>query len=254
MLKPKVDICKIQVDNLTAEELKQSILTYAASEVVKTIMYVNANSVNLAHSEKKYRDFFNSANILHPDGWGIIWASRFLKTPLPEVIVVTDFFMDCCQELAKKKISIYLWGGEEGVAEKARNELIKQNPALNVVGASCGYFKKEEEDGLIEAINRSQPDILIIGMGTPRQEEWIYRNKYRLDVSLCWAVGGLLDFISGRRKRAPRWMRKLNLEWLCRLYQEPSRLWKRYLLGNLLFVVRVIKFKLSLKFTRRNSK
>jgi N-acetylglucosaminyldiphosphoundecaprenol N-acetyl-beta-D-mannosaminyltransferase len=248
-MRQKVEILGIKVDSLTAEELQQDILSCAASAETKTIMYVNAHSINLTRKEKQYRDLFNSADILHPDGWGIFWASCVLKTPLKEGIVVTNFFIDCCKELAKRKISIYLLGGAPGVAEKAKEELRGKIPELNVVGAACGYFKKEEESGLVAAINRSRPDILIMGMGTPLQEEWICRNKHRLDVSLCWAVGGLFDFISGRIKRAPRWLREIHLEWLYRLNQEPARLWKRYILGNPLFVLRVIKSRLFPEFT-----
>jgi len=240
-MRKKVNILDVRVDNLTVEELEAGIMDFAASKGVKVVMYANANSINLAKRDVKFREILNSADILHSDGWGVIWASRFFKTPLKEKIVVTDFFVDFCEKLAKRGLNIYLLGGKPGVAEKAKARLRQAAPSLNIVGENHGYFDEKHDKELVNKINDSRPDILIVGMGTSRQEKWIYRNRHHLQASLCWAVGGLLDFISGEIKRAPAWMCNTNLEWLYRLYREPQRLWKRYLMGNLIFTLRVAK-------------
>jgi N-acetylglucosaminyldiphosphoundecaprenol N-acetyl-beta-D-mannosaminyltransferase len=149
---------------------------------------------------------------------------------------------------------MYFLGGKPGVAQKARQKLQARIPALTITGECQGYFDIGAEERIIEKINNAKPDILVVGMGTSKQEKWIYRNRHRLNVPLCWAVGAVFDFISVRIERAPYWMRKINLEWLYRLYREPKRLWKRYLLGNPIFIFRVLKFKLSPKFTEPNGK
>lgn len=131
-----------------------------------------------------------------------------------------------------------------GSTEKVKEKLQQKIPSLNIVGEYHGYFDKENNKEIVNKINNCRPNILLVGMGTPKQEEWIYQNHYHLNVSLCWAVGGLFDFISGKIKRAPLWMLHCHLEWLYRLCQEPKRLWKRYIVGNLKFIYRVLKFKL----------
>lgn len=243
-MRTKIDILGVRVDNLTVGEFKEDIIDFATSKRPKTIMYANANNINITQKDKGYQEIINSADILHSDGWGIVWASKFLGTPLKEKIVVTDFFVDFCEELAKKKIRLYLLGGKPGVTEKAKEKLQQKIPSLNIVGEHHGYFYREDDKEIVNKINNCRPNILLVGMGTPKQEEWTYYNRNRLNVSLCWAVGGLFDFISGRIKRAPLWMLHCHLEWLGRLYQEPKRLWRRYLIGNSVFIFRVLKFKL----------
>ena len=175
-----------------------------------------------------------------------------MKTPLIEKIVVTDLFIDFCEELAKMRLSIYFLGSKPGVALEAKTKLQQIIPSLNIVGVGHGYFDEENEQEVVDEINNCRPDILVVGMGTPKQEAWIYYNRKRLNVPLCWSVGGLFDLISGRIKRAPIWMRKYHLEWLNRLLQEPRRFWKRYLLGNPLFFIRILKVSLLSKI--KNSK
>ncbi len=242
----KVEILGIKINNINAEEFKNDIIDSVISGIPKVIMYTNANSVNLAQADKRFKEILNSADILQPDGWGVIWASRFLRTPLKEKIVVTDFFIDFCRRLAQKDISLYLLGGRTGVAKQAKEKLEQMIPGLRVRGERHGYFDAHENNRIIDEINRSKADILLVGMETPRQEKWIYDNRLYLTAKACWAVGGLLDFISGRIKRAPQRMLDHHLEWLYRLGREPLRLWKRYLLGSPLFVCRVLKLKLLL--------
>ena len=112
-------------------------------------------------------------------------------------------------------------------------------PGLRIVGARDGYFGPEEEEGVVEAINRSGARILLVAFGAPRQELWLQRWRDRLEPGVCMGVGGLFDFYSGRIPRAPAWMRELGLEWVFRLMQEPGRMWRRYVIGNPLFLSRV---------------
>lgn len=106
-MRKKLDILGVKVDSLTIEELKEDIIDFVTSKVPKTIMYVNAKCINITQKDKGYQEIINSADILHPDGWGIVWTSKFLGISLKEKIVVTDFFVDFCEELAKRKIRLY---------------------------------------------------------------------------------------------------------------------------------------------------
>jgi N-acetylglucosaminyldiphosphoundecaprenol N-acetyl-beta-D-mannosaminyltransferase len=242
-MRPKTDILGIKVDNLTAEELKNRILGILTSKNRGYIIYANVNSINLAGSDPELRNILNSSGILYPDGYGVMLASKILGNTFREKITSTDFFINFCEELAGKNISMYFLGGKPGVAQKARQKLQASIPALTITGECHGYFDTEAEEKIIEKINDARPDILVVGMGTPKQEKWIYHNRHRLNVPVCWAVGAVFDFISVSIARAPCWLRKINLEWLYRLSREPKRLWRRYLLGNPLFVFRVVKFK-----------
>lgn len=234
-------ILGINIANLTAKELKARIIDFATSHKQRIILYANVNSINLAQKDNEFRNILNSADLLHCDGWGVVWGSRVLKVPLKEKIVVTDFFVKFCEELAERKVSLYFLGGKVGAVEKAKEKLQQEIPLLHVAGLSHGYFDEKDEARIVNDINNSRADILVVGMGTPKQEGWIYRNQHRLNVSLCWAVGGLFDFISGGIKRAPSWMLHCHLEWLYRLFREPKRLWRRYLEGNMIFVYRILK-------------
>lgn len=251
-MQDKIDIFGVKVDNLTIEELKEDIIDFATSEVPKTIMYANANSINIAQKNREYKNIINTADIVYPDGQGVVWASRVFGNYLKERMTAADFFYQLCRKIAKKEIKLYLLGSQPGITEEVKKRLAQTFPLLNIVGTYHGYFDKEEEEGIIDTINNCRPNILLVGMGTPKQEEWIYYNRYRLNVSLCWAVGGLFDFISGKIKRAPLWMVHCHLEWLYRLCQEPKRLWRRYLIGNLIFVFLILKEFLKNLYTKKS--
>jgi N-acetylglucosaminyldiphosphoundecaprenol N-acetyl-beta-D-mannosaminyltransferase len=121
-------------------------------------------------------------------------------------------------------------------------EKVLREKGLAIVGSRDGFFDEAEEDAVRE-INKLKPNILMVGMGTPKQEKWIYNHLNELDVNLCWGVGAAFEWLSGYRKRAPRWMVECGFEWLYRLYQQPKRLWKRYLVGNLVFIYHVLHWK-----------
>ena len=132
-------------------------------------------------------------------------------------------------------------GGKPGVAEKAMENAKAKFPAAKFIGAAPGFFADSaEEQKVIEKINALDPDILLVAMGVPKQEKWIAKHRHELVCGIALAVGGLLDFVSGRIPRAPVWMRRLGIEWCYRLYQEPRRMFRRYVIGNPLFLLRVI--------------
>jgi N-acetylglucosaminyldiphosphoundecaprenol N-acetyl-beta-D-mannosaminyltransferase len=146
-----------------------------------------------------------------------------------------------CAAAERAGVGIYLLGGRPGVAEDAGAWMVKHYPGLTFSGSHHGYFTTEEQPGVVQQINASGAGILLVGFGAPRQDEWIALNQVHLGTMVSIGVGGLLDFYSGRIPRAPDWMRELGMEWFYRFWQEPRRMWRRYFLGNFIFLYRVMR-------------
>jgi exopolysaccharide biosynthesis WecB/TagA/CpsF family protein len=144
-----------------------------------------------------------------------------------------------CEQLAANGKSIYMLGGEEGIAQSAMANMKTRYPNLRVAGTQNGFFDKNNCADVIADINLSQADIVLVGMGQPLQEQWVAEHRDQLDTPVVMAVGGLFDFYAEKVSRAPLWLRELGMEWTWRLIQEPNRMWKRYIIGNPLFLLRV---------------
>ena len=199
--------------------------------------FANADCLNIAYRNAHYTDLLNRADAVWADGVGIAISARFVHTPVHGNVNGTDMLPFLC----RSGWSLYLFGAAPGVAEKARKRLLAEFPEAKIVGADHGFCRTpEEESAVLERINAAKPDILLVAMGVPKQEEWIVSHRPQLNCGIAVGVGGLLDFASGRIPRAPMWMRKLRIEWTYRLYNEPVRLFRRYVIGNPLFIWRVI--------------
>ncbi|MBI1388092.1 MAG: exopolysaccharide biosynthesis polyprenyl glycosylphosphotransferase [bacterium] len=229
----------IDIDSLTADEFLGRIDEFVHSRIPHQVSYLNADCLNKCWSDRAYRETIAGSDLVYADGMGVVWASRLFGHPLPERLNANDLLPEFCRRAVEKQYRIFLLGGEPGVAQGAAEAFVERHPGLNIVGSHHGYFKDEDEAAVIEEIKAAQPDILIVGMGAPKQELWIREHLKELGVSVAWGVGGLLDYTARGIQRAPVWMRKAGLEWLWRLCLEPRRLWKRYLLGNILFTFRV---------------
>jgi len=230
----------ISIDVLTLEALLEAIERFASSKgTSRQIAYLNVDCVNQYYRNSAYKEIIDGADLVYADGMGVVWASKLFGVPLPERLTAADFFDSVCELCQRKGLSVFFLGSEHGVAELASKRLQEQFPNLRIAGAESGFFGDDEEEGLAERIKMAAPDILIVGMSVPRQELWIKRHIDKLNVPLCWGVGALLEFISGTTKRAPKWMCNCGLEWSYRLILEPARLWRRYLLGNVKFALRV---------------
>lgn len=239
-----VNFLDLKISALTSDEMFNIILEFAIAGNRKMITYLDVNCVNISFRDAEYRRILSQADIVHADGQGVVWGSKFLKKPLPERVNPLDFFDALLNIASKKSISFYLLGGKPDVIQNAVDKLKNKFLNLKIIGFHHGYFDKEEEE-IIEEIKRLRPNILMVGMGVPKQEKWIYKHLDRLEVNLCLAVGGMFDILSDSLKRAPIWMIDGGLEWLYRLYQEPGRLWKRYLFGNFIFIYRILKWEID---------
>ena len=199
------------------------------------IVNINPTIVVENYDNSKIKDIFNNQKYQIPDGSGIVWASKKNKGNVKARITGIDLVLSICQEAQKYNAKVYLYGGKEGIAEKAKEELINQYPKINIVGTSNGYGKEED---VLKNIKETNPDIVFVGLGSPKQEEFIINHINELEsVKLFMPVGGSFDVISKFKKRAPAWMIKCNLEWLYRLFQEPKRFLRQLKLIKFVFLV-----------------
>ena len=194
----------------------------------------NGQVLALYGRDPSYRALIDQADFVDADGMPLVLMSRLLlKSPLPERVATTDFVHDLSRLAVDEGMSFYLLGGREEVNKRACEVLKRRYPALKVVGRQHGYFDKTQEARVIEAIRAAKPDVLWVGLGAPRQEQFCVQYRARLKgVTWIKSCGGLFDFISGTASRAPVWMQRAGLEWVYRMLREPRRLGWRYLTTN----------------------
>lgn len=177
-----------------------------------------------ARRDPLLRWVYHQADLVTPDGAGIVWASRCLRTPLKERVSGIDLVEELFRRSAMKGYRFFFLGAKPGVAQAAARRTQKRYPGLQIVGTHHGYFSPQEEPLLLEGIHAARPDVLLVGLGVPKQELWMLRNRAALEVPVMIGVGGSLDVLSGRLPRAPKSWQQLGLEWLWRVLREPQRL------------------------------
>jgi len=205
-----------------------------------TAAFLNAHCVNTAAKDPQYQRALRAADVVLPDGAGISLAAKLTGRKLRENLNGTDLCLPLCHEAAARGLSIYLLGAAPGVAAEAANNLIRKVPGLRVSGTQDGFFDQETSDAVIAKINASGADIVMVAMGVPLQDVWLYQHRKSINAQLVMGVGALFDFTAGRVARAPSVVRKAKLEWAWRLAMEPRRMFKRYVLGNPAFVARAV--------------
>lgn len=234
------DILGIPISAVPLAKIDQVVTSLIEKAGKKTFFYVNAHCLNVAAKDTYYKRILQDASLIYSGGLGPVLASRILGQPLPERAPTPDFIDEVFSAAQNKKWSVYLLGTKEESLRLFINRLKQKFPSLDICGSHHGYFSKDEENRIISEINLLKPTILIVGMGTPKQEKWVDDNLQRIDTKAFWAVGALFDVMAGVLPRAPKWMQAIGLEWLFRFFQEPKRLWRRYLIGNVVFILRVL--------------
>ncbi|MEP9356020.1 WecB/TagA/CpsF family glycosyltransferase [Xanthobacter sp. KR7-65] len=243
----RVTLFGVGVANMTMAEAVGWILRRASGSAPTNLCFVNADCFNHAAKDAHYRAVLNAADCVLPDGAGVAMAGKILGTPFAENVNGTDLFPRLCEALAGTGHSIFLLGAQPGVAETVARNMTERIRGLRIAGTRHGYFSPEEEDSVLDEINASGASILLVAMGAPRQEKWLSRHHHRLTPAVRMGVGGLFDFYSERVSRAPLWVREVRLEWVWRLIQEPRRMWRRYLLGNGVFLLRLARDVASMR-------
>lgn len=240
----KLTIFDMDFDNISMKEGVGLVDKTIRNKQKKKFFFVNPDCMNKLYVDKEYFSILEKADYVFPDGIGISIACNILKTPLLENVNGTDMLPFLCDLSQENDYSIFLFGAKPGIAKKMKKKLEEKFPKLRIVGTRDGFFDwKKDSNKIINEINSSHANILLVAFGVPLQEKWIDLNFDKLMPQVIMGVGGLFDFYSGEMKRAPKWMREVGMEWLFRLLKEPKRMWKRYIIGNPLFIYRVYKWK-----------
>jgi N-acetylglucosaminyldiphosphoundecaprenol N-acetyl-beta-D-mannosaminyltransferase len=236
---PRINLFDIAIDNVTLDQAVETIVQRLDGETATQVSFVNADCVNIACRNREYLKALQQSDLVFADGIGVRVAGEVLGQPVRDNVNGTDLFPLLAKALENTGKRIYLLGGQPGVAEGVARWLAANFPGVEVAGFHHGYFTSDKEAEVIEEIRASGADLVLVAFGAPRQELWVRRNLHKLGAKVVIGVGGLLDFFSGRIPRAPRWVRKLGMEWGYRLWREPKRLWRRYLIGNVVFLARL---------------
>jgi N-acetylglucosaminyldiphosphoundecaprenol N-acetyl-beta-D-mannosaminyltransferase len=235
---PRVTLLGIPIDNITLEQALDALVSAAQAPGATQAAFVNADCANIAYRDLEYLRLLQRLPLVFADGSGVRYASRMLGTPVRDNVNGTDLFPLLCERAVAERLPLYFLGARPGVTDRLVKRLRHRYPGLPVAGWHHGYFAAAEEPEVIRGIARSGAKILFVAFGAPRQDLWIDANREALGVNLALGVGGLLDFAARGVERAPLWIRRLGLEWIFRLLQEPRRLVRRYLIGNPLFLWR----------------
>ena len=233
-----IELFGLSLSSASPEVAASHIVAGAVHGRKTTVNFINAHCINVARKSGSYRRALAQSDLLLPDGIGMEIAARVSGLEKPENLNGTDLFPLICERAATEGAGLFLLGGMPGVADAAATWACGHYPSLRIRGTQHGYFDKHDEDALIERINSSGAAILFVGFGVPLQEEWIARNRHRLEAPVVLGVGGLFDYYSGRIARAPAAIRAMRCEWAWRLAMEPRRMASRYLVGNAVFLAR----------------
>jgi N-acetylglucosaminyldiphosphoundecaprenol N-acetyl-beta-D-mannosaminyltransferase len=238
---PRVTVIGIKVDNVSEDEALSLIDGWVDGGAPAYMAVVNAAKLVSARRHDQLRRALLSAGLVTADGMSVVWASRLLGSPLKERVTGIDMFERLIGHAARRGASVYLMGGRDEAVDGTVNRFTREYPELKVAGYRNGYFDAAETGAVVEQIRQSGAELLFVAMGSPMQEIFIASNLEATGARFALGVGGAFDHLSGLSRRAPVWMQRAGLEWLYRLLSEPRRLWRRYLIGNLLFTCLLAK-------------
>lgn len=236
----KQKLFNIYINNITMEGCINEIDNLINNGRYNYVVTPNVDHIVKLQDDNELKEVYDNANLVVTDGMPLIWYSKLIKKPIVEKISGSDLFPRVCELASKKGYKVFLLGAREGVAIEAANRLKSKYTGLEIAGVYSppfGFEKdKEQINKIISLINKSKPHILAVGLGAPKQEKFIYKNKDLLKVPISLAIGASIDFEAGNIKRAPVWMQKVGLEWFYRLLKEPKRMYRRYLIEDMKFI------------------
>lgn len=240
----RVSILGVGVDPITAEELVPRVADLIEAGGRASVAYANVHVLNQTQQDPALQAFLAEADLVYCDGNGVRLGARLLGTSLPGRMTGADWIWELAAA-AEGRWRLYWIGGQPGVAEAAAQALQHAHPGL-AIATDHGYHPRTgpEDQACTRRINAFGPDIVLVGMGTPEQESWVAQRRAQLDAPVVWCLGATADYVAGQVPRGPAWLTD-RAEWLARLAAEPGRLWRRYLVGNTVFIARVLRSRLS---------
>ena len=240
---PRINVLGVGVSALNMEMALEIIEGWIERREPHYVCVTGVHGVMESQRDENLRRIHNRAGLVTPDGMPLVWLSRLKGFRHVERVYGPDLMLALCGRSAAKGYRHFFYGGAQGVPEQLAARLQERFPGLQVAGTFSPPFRPltpEEDDQIIQMINEAAPDIVWVGLSTPKQERWMAEHVGRLTAPVLIGVGAAFDFLTGRKPQAPRWMQRAGLEWLFRLLTEPRRLWRRYLINNPLFVALVV--------------
>ncbi len=234
------DVCFDNIDTPTALAVIRTYLNEQQPCPVRMVSFANVHSIAIARFDHELRYALHRADLVLPDGSGLALAGRLHGLPVRENLNGTDFIPRVLELLNRERRSVFLLGGQPDVLPACREALMQRYPNLVIAGSHHGHFQGTDDRAIQKMIIEARPDVLLIALGSPLQEIWMTRMAHQLPVRVCFTVGGLFDFLSGGKKRAPRWMQQVGVEWLFRFVMDPRAKWDRVFVEIPWFLFRVL--------------
>jgi len=251
-----INIFGIHVSSINLNSACEIIERWIENKQKVYVCIVPVSTIVSCQSDKKYLEIVNNADMVTPDGMPLVWLGRLKGNKNIQRTYGLDLMLALCKISQKKGYRHYLYGGQDSTLALLENKLKERFRDLNIVGKFSPPYRSIntlENDEIIEEINRANPDILWVGLGSPKQDYWVYQHRNKLNVPVMIGIGAAFDFLAGTKLQAPRFMRNSGFEWLFRLITEPKRLWKRYLIGNSIFLWLFLKEFVKIKILRKKS-
>lgn len=231
------------VNALTMDETIAYVEEIIEKRIPVQHVVINASRVNLINDDPCLAEIVNACPLINADGSSIVWAAKQLGIPLKERVTGCDLFQELVALAAEKNYKIYLFGAKEEVVSAVKEIFEQKYPALQIVGYRNGYFTEADEQDMVADMAASGADMMFVAFSSPKKEYWVHKYLNQLNIPFVMGVGGSFDIVAGKTKRAPVWMQKIGMEWFYRFIQEPRRMWKRYVIGNIKFVLLTYKYK-----------
>ncbi len=243
----KQPLLNTYVNNLTMNETIEEICRLVEERQKSYVVPINVDVVIKVERDRYLKDIVDQASLTLVDGKPLVWIAKWHKKPVREKVSGSDLVPKLCKVAAQRGYSIFILGGADGVAAKAKEKLEEENSGIKIAGTYSPPFGFDKDKEELERINRiissAHPDLLVVCLGCPKQEKWVYENYRDYDCAVSICAGATVDFLAGTVKRAPEWMRGHGLEWAYRLLQEPKRLCKRYLIDDMTILGLVWKYR-----------
>lgn len=236
-MKDYVDILGVRIDKVDMNGAFKKVTELLEKDSPSAVFTPNSEIIYMARNDREFKNILNSSCLNTADGIGVVYASKILKEPISERVPGYDLAVRLLPYMNENKLKLFLFGGKEGIAKKAKENILADYPDIVICGTENGYFKSS--DSITEKINAENPDFVFVCLGAPKQEKWIYENIKNLNCKVLMGIGGSLDVFAKEVKRAPQFFIKLNIEWLYRLFKNPSRIGRMMALPK--FAIAVLK-------------